>query len=61
VKISGELPMMVLPNHKYLKKLFLEVSKMNQVESLQEKKKRERKEKDYNDCAGCVPLWTVIL
>lgn len=35
--------MMVLPNHKYLKKLFLEVSKMNQVESLQEKKKEKEK------------------
>jgi len=43
VKISGELPMMVLPNHKYLKKLFLEVSKMNQVESLQGKKKEKEK------------------
>lgn len=35
--------MMVLPNHKYLEKLFLEVSKMNQVESLQEKKKEKEK------------------
>jgi len=41
VKISGELPMMVLANHKYsVEKLFLEVSKVGQVESPRGNKKK---------------------
>ena len=46
--------------HKCVKKLFLEVSKMSQVESPR-KKRKKREGKDCSDCAGCVLVRNVIL